>query len=66
MGAAQPFRQNCACPFVSASGTEFPDSLFQLGEFADLCELLRCYGELVSLFGRIGNSGPSPWNCCTN
>jgi hypothetical protein len=45
---------------------QFPDSLFQLGEFADLCELFPCYDELVSLFGRIGNSCASPWNGWAN
>ena len=34
---------------------QFPDSLFQLGAFADLCELFPCCGELISVFGRTGN-----------
>jgi hypothetical protein len=38
----------------------FPDSLFQLGAFADLCDLFACYGEFVFLFGRTGNFAASP------
>jgi hypothetical protein len=38
---------------------KFPDSLFQLGAFADLWELFACPGELISLFGRTGNFAAS-------
>src|ERR1700722_18674510 len=48
---------------VAALSVQFPDSLFQLGEFADLCDLFACYGELVSLFGRTGNFAASHWPC---
>jgi hypothetical protein len=41
--------------FRSGLSAAFPDSLFQLGGFADLCDLFACYHEFVSLFGRTGN-----------
>jgi hypothetical protein len=51
----------CCLPHVAPKpvrvglSPQFPDTLFQLGAFADLRELFRCFGETGSLFGRTGN-----------
>jgi hypothetical protein len=45
---------------------KFPDSLFQLGAFADLHELFACCGELVCLFGRTGNLRAAHWKGFAN
>ncbi len=45
---------------ASVSGRKFPQSLVQLGAFADVWELIACSHELASLFGRIGNSAATP------
>jgi hypothetical protein len=59
-----------ARPLVSLSRAKrqlkFPDSLFQLGKFADPRELFTCCGELFCLFGRTGNSRAALWNCFAN
>jgi hypothetical protein len=43
------------CRLGSGARAEFPDSLFQLGAFADVCDLFACCGEFAFLFGRTGN-----------
>jgi hypothetical protein len=48
------------------SRVKFPDSLFQLGAFADLRELFACCGELVCLFGRTGNLRAAHWKGFAN
>jgi hypothetical protein len=51
---------------ASGAPARFPDTLFQLGEFADFRDLFACSGELISLFGRTGNSRAAHWNRFAN
>jgi hypothetical protein len=45
---------------AAVSRRKFPQSLFQLGAFADVWELIGCSREFVCLFGRTGNSAANP------
>jgi hypothetical protein len=58
-GLFLPLYLNPALGALPPRASQFPDSLFRLGAFADPGELFACYGDLISLFGRTGNFAAS-------